>query len=303
MQPTHPQMAASEKHQYAMDADGNWVHAIDGRKGVAYFCDCPERHPLKLVPPSGLEGKRPFSDYFAHYGGSICMHGGESMKHRLAKHRLRELAPRLTFTVQRCRLCGCSRDFQSDGHTVQLEVRSKDKRWQYDTVLFNRAMAAVCALEVVNTHYSSQEKIDSTRLDIGFAEFMVDDVLKSTDGLLDNIRTLDYPNCPRCQERRLAIAAEKERLKIAAAKERLEMRLMANELHREKTQPPPQKKRKQLTPEQMIEWRQYCADYLKNRPSNCSTVQQDAKPQLERPARPEPKCEKWKKTANGWRCC
>jgi len=298
MQPTHPQMAASEKHQYAMDADGNWVHAIDGRKGVAYFCDCPERHPLKLVPPSGLEGKRPFSDYFAHYGGSICMHGGESMKHRLAKHRLRELAPRLTFTVQRCRLCGCSRDFQSDGHTVQLEVRSKDKRWQYDTVLFNRAMAAVCALEVVNTHYSSQEKIDSTRRDMGFAEFMVDDVLESTDGLLDNIRTLDYPDCPRCQERRLAIAAEKERLKIAAEKEAAaaeSRRIMFNErrlalvakLKKRRLAARSKKTRPELTLEQMLEWCQFRDDYLKNKKSPCSKSDGGGK---------------WKKTANGWRC-
>ena len=195
------------------------LDARDGIKGVPYFCDCPERHHLKLVPPSGMDGKRPFSDYFAHYGGSTCMSGGESMKHRLAKHRIRELASTLSFAINKCRQCGFTKNFQSNGHTIQLEVRSYDKRWQYDTVAFDKLGAAVYALEVVNTHYSSQEKIDSTRSSnqqcMGFAEFMADDVLESTDGWLHNIRTLEYPNCPRCKEI-AAAAANKQRLAIAA---------------------------------------------------------------------------------------
>ena len=79
-----------------------------------------------------------------------------------------------------------------------------DKRWRYDSVLFDQLGTPVCALEVVNTHYSNQEKIDSTRSNnqqcMGFAEFMADDVLESTNGWLHNIRTLQYPDCPRCKE-------------------------------------------------------------------------------------------------------
>jgi len=260
------------------------------------------------------------------------------MKHRLAKHRIRELASTLSFAINECRQCGFTKNFQSNGHTVQLEVRSYDKRWRYDSVLFDQLGTAVCALEIVNTHYSSQEKIDSTRSsncqDMGFAEFMADDVLEAMDGRLHNIRTMEYIDCPRCKEiaadkQRLAIAAENERLRLAmiAEHERIEMERWMNErrlayiekhqndtnkrlLTRQRMQPQhdkmkrqPQKKEKQLTPEQMIEWRLYCADYLKNRTSNCSTVQQDAKPQLERPARPKPTSTRWKKTANGWQCC
>jgi len=330
VQPAHTRM---DKHQYARDTDGNWVHARDGIKGVPYFCDCPTRHPLKLVPPSGLEGKRPFSDYFAHYGGSICMSGGESMKHRLAKHRIRELASTLSFAINKCRQCGFTKNFQSNGHTVQLEVRSYDKRWRYDTVAFDQLGAAVYALEVVNTHYSSQEKIDSTRSsnyqDMGFAEFMADDVLESTNGWLHNIRTLEYPDCPRCKEiaadkQRLAIAAENERRRLAVLAELefietkrqiIERRLAFVEKlqknkkkrmqhkkkllpHHDKMKRQPRKKGKQLTPEQMIEWREYCADYLKNRTSHCSTVLERLK---KIPASPKPTNGKWKYTANGWR--
>jgi len=233
-----------DKHRYAMDADGNWVNARDACKGLSlYYCDCPERHQLKIVKPSGMDDKRPFADYFAHYGGegAVCMHGGESMKHRLAKHKIREIASTLSFAMAKCKLCGFSQDFKSDGHTVKLEVQSYDKRWRYDTVLFDRAGTPVYALEVVNTHYSSQDKIDSTRYNkhqgIGFAEFMVGDILESTNGWLCNIRTLDFPDCPFCkdffaekrrlaietEQQRMAIVAEQKRLAIAAEQRRLEM--------------------------------------------------------------------------------
>ena len=196
-------MATSDSHQYALDANGIWVYARDGFKGVPYYCDCPERHPLKLVPPSGLDGKRPFSDYFAHYGGSNCMSGGESMKHRLAKHKLRELAANLSFTMERCKNCGWTKEFHSDGHTVRIEVQSTDKCWRYDTLLSDKYNTPVFALEVRNTHASSQDKIDSTRRSIGFAEFMVDDVLRSTDGHLHNVEVVSHKGCNNCKKQKL----------------------------------------------------------------------------------------------------
>jgi len=105
-----------------------------------------------------------------------------------------------------------------------------DKRWRYDSVLFDQLGTPVCALEVVNTHYSNQEKIDSTRSNnqqcMGFAEFMADDVLESTNGWLHNIRTLEYPDCPRCKEI-AAAAANKQRLAIAAENERRRLAVLA----------------------------------------------------------------------------
>ncbi len=58
--------------QYALDADVSWVNAklTEYRKHRSFFCGCAERHPVKLVKPSGVLGKRPFSDYFAHITSS-----------------------------------------------------------------------------------------------------------------------------------------------------------------------------------------------------------------------------------------
>ena len=209
-------MIKSERHQYAFDANGIRVHARDGLKGVPYYCDCPERHPLKLVPPSGLGGKRSFSDYFAHYGGSSCMSGGESMKHKLAKHKLCELAANLSFALERCKHCGWTRYFKSDGHTVQIEVQSTDKCLRYDGLLHDKHGTPVIALEVRHTHASSRDKIDSTRSSLGFAEFMVDDVLSSTDGRLHNVEAVLHPVCDNCRD--FAAALEKRRLERAAAR-------------------------------------------------------------------------------------
>jgi len=208
-----------DQHQYAMTETGEWVHARNGLKDTNYYCDCPERHRLKFVPPSGRKNKRKFDDYFAHYGKTECMAGGESMKHRLAKHRIRELAPILSFVVETCPTCGFSTHFQSDGHTVRLEVQSIDKRRRYDCVAYNAHGTAVCALEVRHTHASSQDKIDSTRSSdtqsLMFAEFMADDVLASTDGRLHNVEVLNCRNCNKCVER--AAAKEAERLEYKAA--------------------------------------------------------------------------------------
>jgi len=195
------------------------------------------------------------------------MSGGESMKHRLAKHRIRELAPILSFAMETCDICKWSRDFKSDGHTVNLEVQSYDKRWRYDCMANDKDGIAVFALEVVNTHYSSQKKIDSTRSCIGFAEFMVDNVLQSVDGRLENIRQLDCSECPNCK----SIAAENERLLLERQALEAENRRLIMECtvaaaerarqSRERRAIAMQEKYKR-TPEQTREYNQFKLAYL-----------------------------------------
>ena len=196
-----------DQHQYAMNQKGEWIHARNGLKGVSYYCDCPEHHKQKLVAPSGREGKRTFAHYFAHQtsfdGKSSCMSNGESMKHRLAKHKIRELASTLSFDTEQCPKCKWTKQFHSDGHTVQIEIQSIDKQWRYDCLLFDSIGMQVFALEVVHTHFSSDEKINSTRSNVngnlGFAEFMADDVMESVDGFLQNIQPVDCLDCPQCR--------------------------------------------------------------------------------------------------------
>jgi hypothetical protein len=179
-----------EEHQYAMKEDGEWVHASKAVKGGPYYCECPDRHALKLVHPSGREDKRKFTPYFAHYGGCSCVSGGESQIHRLGKQRLRELASSLSFTIEECSACERQKVFKSNGHTVRLEIRSSDGLWRYDCLLYDPADVAVFALEVVHTHFSSELKIDSTRKNIGFAEFAVEDIMQSQDGRLENLTVI-----------------------------------------------------------------------------------------------------------------
>ena len=59
-------------HQYALDIRGEWVNAkvTKYRKHSVFFCDCPAKHKMKLVKPSGRLGKRLFCDYFAHVSKS-----------------------------------------------------------------------------------------------------------------------------------------------------------------------------------------------------------------------------------------
>ena len=202
-----------DQHQYAMNEKCEWVHIRDASKDASYYCDCPEHHKLKLVSPSGREGKRSFTDYFAHYGKSTnevyCMY-------RLAKHRIRELASTLSFATEQCPECKWTKQFHSDGHTVRIEVQSIDKRWRYDCLLFDALGTPVFALEVVHTHFSSGEKIESTRSSesgrLGFAEFMADDVLQSVDGVLRNMQLAECLDCPNCKEiSRVARMATMER--------------------------------------------------------------------------------------------
>ena len=176
------------EHQFALDRAGRWVNAKqtpysdDGE----YRCDCPDRHRLKLVKPSGRPGKRPFEDYFAHVGldprescaGGVCRGGGESAVHRRAKQALRESAGRYDFVVWRCQRCPAEGVADSAGAEVGIEVRSEDGRWRYDC-LMRRPCGVPVALEVFHTHATGVAKCEAVRaLGLEMAEFDAADAMR-----------------------------------------------------------------------------------------------------------------------------
>ena len=208
-------------HQYAIDAIGKWVSAKQTkyRAHQTFFCECPERHKMKLVKPSGLCGKRPFCDYFAHVQTShkkqktttannmtmmisSCSPGGESILHRMAKHRLREMVGMYSFPTFRCDDCSWEKIMHSKRGTVTMEVVSADKKWRYDCLLFKKGLP-VAALEVVHTHLTGFVKVKSVRESgIEIAEFRADDVMNmindgKTKTKLDNIQ-MQTGKCQDC---------------------------------------------------------------------------------------------------------
>lgn len=210
-----------ECHQYALDAQNQWVNAtrIPFNQMVTYFCECPERHKLKHVKPSGRANKRQFTAYFAHITNGkrkrdtiLCGKGGESLQHRHAKHRLREYVNCLSFATTRCKRCRGEDVFSCQGCSIRLELRSDDGLWRYDCVLFDSSGAKRFALEVVYTHFTGQAKADSTRqAGLGIAEFTVADVmgLGPLPKKLDNILVVTW-ECAACQKRDLEVARTNE---------------------------------------------------------------------------------------------
>jgi hypothetical protein len=176
--------------QYALDANGSWANAklTDYKRHAQFFCACAERHPVKLVKPSGVLGKRPFSDYFAHItrsehdavGGRTVRSCGcsESPDHFNAKHKLREMVGRYAFTTFRCTSCRRKRIVYSRGCEVVVEEPSKDRKWRYDCLLRSGGKD-VAALEVLHSHKVTREKASSVR-DAGLqiAEFRAEDILR-----------------------------------------------------------------------------------------------------------------------------
>jgi hypothetical protein len=175
--------------QYALDANGSWANAklAEYKKHSQFFCGCAERHPVKLVKPSGVLGKRPFSDYFAHISRSEqdavdgrAVHScgcSESQDHFNAKHKLREMVGQYSFTTFRCITCHKRRVTYSRGCEVIVEKASKDRKWRYDCLL-RRGGKDVAALEVLHSHKVTREKASSVRdggLEI--AEFRAEDIL------------------------------------------------------------------------------------------------------------------------------
>lgn len=217
------------EHQFALDRAGRWVNAKqtpysdDGE----YRCDCPDRHRLKLVKPSGRPGKRPFEDYFAHVGldprescaGGVCRGGGESAVHRRAKQALRESAGRYDFVVWRCQRCPAEGVADSAGAEVGIEVRSEDGRWRYDC-LMRRPCGVPVALEVFHTHATGVAKCEAVRaLGLEMAEFDAADAmrLEGCEGRirLHNLQVRRVGACTACVvadgvEWRAACQAEEE---------------------------------------------------------------------------------------------
>ena len=212
-----PSIDQMSKHQFARDKDGRWMNAQKTvyDKKSRYFCECPQRHILKLVKPSGRLGKRTFCDYFAHVTkrqklfdlsanekGTIvrCCGSGESLEHRMAKHRLRELQGLFTFEIQRCPCCReVAIEEDCSGGTIKIEVRSVDGKWRYDCLLV-RNDGSKLALEIVHMHYTTDAKVQATRLSgIEIAEFRASEVLdmSSDGGRLNNLLVREA-NCINC---------------------------------------------------------------------------------------------------------
>lgn len=216
-------MDDDHRHQYALNEAGQWVNAqnLPFMRGAVYFCDCPQKHPLKHVKPSGKEGKRYFSDYFAHINSagskrknrddsmSCCNGAGESMVHRLAKHKLRECINMLSFAVEECISCSWKKIYTFTDCSVNLEITSVDKLWRYDCIVHDNEGNKFFALEVVHTHFTSEKKAQSTKhCGLGIAEFLAEDVLKmsSANSRLRNL-LCQKRHCDSC-ERILISAAQ-----------------------------------------------------------------------------------------------
>ena len=180
----------ADNMQYALDTNGSWANAklTEYKKHSRFFCGCAERHPVKLVKPSGELGKRPFSDYFAHIatseqgavdGRTVRSCGcSESPDHFNAKHKLREMVGQYSFTTFRCVTCHKRRVTYSRGCEVVVEKASQDRKWRYDCLLRSGGKD-VAALEVLHSHKVTREKASSVRdggLEI--AEFRAEDILR-----------------------------------------------------------------------------------------------------------------------------
>ena len=193
-----------KKHQYAQNQDGRWVSATKSiyTHGTVYYCDCPEKHKMKLVKPSGNTEKRAFTDYFAHIkrshtGDAItCMPCGESVEHRLAKHKLREMQGLFSFVTKKCP--SCKHEVLEDclDGQICIEVASHDGNWRYDCML-SRGDKHVLALEIWHTHATTVDKINSTRArGIGLAEFKASEVLSMCEGArLSNTQVMSVKCC------------------------------------------------------------------------------------------------------------
>jgi len=203
-------LSFSHDHQYALDSSGKWINAAKTayKAGVVYFCDCPDRHRMKLVKSSGRDDRRHFSDYFAHVtpkhklNGKVisCRPCGESALHRIAKQKLREMQGKYTFAVEECPECHKKVLEDCSGGQIRIEVSSSNGRWRYDCMLFRDEKPAM-ALEILHTHATSREKIENTRASgLLLAEFRADEVNNMTEGgQLCNLQTV-FRQCKICRD-------------------------------------------------------------------------------------------------------
>ena len=201
---------------YALDANGRWVNAqlTEYRKYSQFFCGCAERHPVKLVKWSRDPAKREFTDHFAHIansehhdeaGRAVSSCGcTESPDHFNAKHKLREMVGRYTFTTFRCSYCRNTGSIDSGECEVIIEKTSKDRKWRYDCVL-RSGDKDVAALEVLHSHKVTREKASSVR-DTGLeiAEFRAEDILRLLADQpagtvhLENLLMRHVKSCQKC---------------------------------------------------------------------------------------------------------
>lgn len=207
-------------HQYAFDTSGNWVNAVktEYKEHQVFSCECPQRHKMKLVKPSGLTGKRTFTDYFAHITPIIphkkrklasdhtCGSGGESHIHRMAKHKLRECVGKYFFATFHCQDCHCEDLQYTKGCSVSMEIVSDDKKWRYDCLLKQGDIPLV-AMEVVYKHKTGMDKVRSVRESgLEIVEFSASEVMEIPDNdtghwspvtKLENIK-VKIGKCQRC---------------------------------------------------------------------------------------------------------
>jgi hypothetical protein len=197
--------------KYARNQNDHWVCASDAvhDSETYFFCDCPDRHKMKLVKPSGNPDKRRFMDYFAHIscghkranGETVitCRSGGESEEHKNAKHKLREMVGQFSFVVAKCR--NCRLELVEDGlnASILVEIQSDDRKWRYDCVLI-RNDVKVIALEIYHKHATTQSKVFATRQDgLQIAEFRAEDVNALVPGTKINNLQVRAFLCLKCQ--------------------------------------------------------------------------------------------------------
>ena len=235
-----------DRHRFATRAsDGCLVDALTEvkRAGETYWCWCPEKHPLILKKPSGLLNKRGITPHFSHHAGTKCIGCcSESEEHIAGKCAISEVFKRpghiiivLEEVCHKCEECIKFSTFDSETYTVVLEMVSKDKRWRYDAVLVRRSdRTPVQVIEVVVTHYSSQEKLECTRADgLGIAEIMAEAIFAhvkrgdTTWHLQHQCLTKDSKLCEECELKQEEARKQDEMRKQEEARKQEEMRKQA----------------------------------------------------------------------------
>ena len=139
--------------------------------------------------------------HFAHLPKSDteCRRGGESLEHKAAKHKLREMRGQYSFVTEKCPECKCEKRETCANGTVDIEVRSADGRWWYDC-LYKSELYSI-ALEVMHTHATTLEKIASTRESgVQIAEFSASEINAMQPGAqLLNLRIVTRLCSPECE--------------------------------------------------------------------------------------------------------
>ena len=189
-----------EPHRYAKSATGEWVHALDANVSDEYYCDCPNPHRLKLVDSEFVHADKPKKRRQKEIPDAKTL--------KLAKQKLKELLPTLSFVMSECSECGWTERFRFNTpseidkeHYACYDQWSDNGKWQYGCLILNQVGIPLYTLEIEDPRNPSHEKMEETRqLDIGFAEFTTSDILQSTDASMTNLHILPILDCPQCNE-------------------------------------------------------------------------------------------------------